>query len=37
MTYEEYNRLTDLVINYAVKVHKRLGPGLLELISGLDC
>ena len=32
MTHEEYNRLTDLVINCAVKVHKRLGPGLLEPI-----
>ena len=32
MTHEEYNRLTDLVIKSAIKVHRILGPGLLEPI-----
>ncbi|MDE5998320.1 MAG: GxxExxY protein [Muribaculaceae bacterium] len=32
MTTEEYNRLTDLIINTSIKVHRKLGPGLLETI-----
>ena len=32
MTTEEYNRLTDLIINTSIKVHRKLGPGLLESI-----
>ena len=32
MTTEEYNRLTDLIINTSIKVHQKLGPGLLESI-----
>ena len=32
MTHVEYNRLTDLIINMSIKVHRILGPGLLEPI-----
>ena len=32
MTHEEYNRLSGLIISSAVKVHQKLGPGLLEPI-----
>lgn len=32
MSHEEYNRLTDLIIGTSIKVHRKLGPGLLEPI-----
>ena len=32
MTHEEYNRLTDLIIRTSIKIHRKLGPGLLEPI-----
>ena len=32
MTHEEYNRITDCIIHTSVKVHQKLGPGLLEHI-----
>lgn len=32
MTHEEYNRLSEQIIKTSVKVHQKLGPGLLEPI-----
>src|SRR5580658_4634445 len=35
MTFEEYNRISGLVLDASIDVHKELGPGLLESVYEL--
>ncbi|MBU4443746.1 hypothetical protein KJ656_01515 [bacterium] len=32
MTREEYNRLSKIILDACITVHKEMGPGLLESI-----
>lgn len=32
MEYEDYNRLSGVIINCCIEVHKTMGPGLLEKV-----